>query len=56
LACPRHIAVSAAQREDRRNAGHFVHQEDLCINWKFDRKAARRKFGYKKNSFTRSWT
>ncbi len=24
------------------------------INWKFDRKAARRKFGYTKNSFTRS--
>jgi transposase len=26
------------------------------INWKFDRKAARRKFGYQKNSFTRSKT
>jgi hypothetical protein len=26
------------------------------INWTFDRKAARRKFGYKKNSFTRSET
>jgi len=24
------------------------------INWTFDRKAARRKFGYKKDSFTRS--
>jgi hypothetical protein len=26
------------------------------INWKFDRKAARRKFGYKKHSFRRSET
>jgi hypothetical protein len=26
------------------------------INWKFDRKAARRKFGYKKKPFTRSGT
>ncbi|MGH9828893.1 MAG: IS630 family transposase [Blastocatellia bacterium] len=26
------------------------------INWKFDRKAARKKFGYRKNSFTRSET
>ncbi len=26
------------------------------INWRFDRKAARRKFGYKKNRFTRSKT
>ena len=26
------------------------------INWKFDRRAARRKFGYKRNSFKRSQT
>jgi len=26
------------------------------INWTFDRKAARRKFGYKRNSFIRSQT
>jgi hypothetical protein len=26
------------------------------INWKFDRRAARRKFGYKKKSFKRSET
>jgi hypothetical protein len=26
------------------------------INWRFDRKAARLKFGYKKNSFKRSKT
>jgi len=26
------------------------------INWKFDRKTARRKFKYNKNSFTRSTT
>ena len=28
----------------------------IKINWKFDRTAARRKFGYKKNSFKRSRT
>ena len=26
------------------------------INWKFNRKAARRKFGYKQKAFTRSET
>jgi hypothetical protein len=26
----------------------------MLINWKFDRKAARKKFGYTSNSFTRS--
>jgi hypothetical protein len=31
-----------------------VNRAQLKINWKFDRKAARRKFGYKKKSFKRS--
>jgi hypothetical protein len=26
----------------------------IKINWKFDRRAARRKFGYKKKAFKRS--
>jgi hypothetical protein len=33
-----------------------VNRDRIKINWKFDRKAARRKFGYKKNSFKRSKT
>jgi hypothetical protein len=31
-----------------------INRDRIHINWKFDRKAARRKFGYKKQSFTRS--
>lgn len=31
-----------------------VNRAQVRINWKFGRKAARRKFGYKKNSFKRS--
>jgi hypothetical protein len=33
-----------------------MNRNRVTINWKFDRKAARRKFGYKKNSFKRSET
>ena len=33
-----------------------MNRNRVTINWKFDRKAARRKFGYKKNSFKRSTT
>jgi hypothetical protein len=33
-----------------------MNRDCIKINWKFDRKAARRKFGYNKNSFTRSET
>jgi len=33
-----------------------INRAKTKINWKFDRKAARRKFGYRKNSFTRSET
>ena len=33
-----------------------VNRARLQINWKFDRKSARRKFGYRKNSFKRSKT
>lgn len=31
-----------------------MNRERTKITWKFDRKAARRKFGYKRNSFKRS--
>jgi hypothetical protein len=33
-----------------------MNRADTKINWTFDRKAVRRKFGYKGNSFTRSKT
>jgi hypothetical protein len=33
-----------------------INRAKTKINWKFDRKAARRKFGYNKNSFKRSET
>ena len=43
----RHEATAWNQRMNR---------DCIQINWKFDRRAARRKFGYKKKSFTRSKT
>ena len=33
-----------------------INRARIKINWKFDRKSARRKFGYSKNSFKRSQT
>ena len=33
-----------------------MNRDRIKINWKFDRKAARRKFGYKRNSSKRSKT
>jgi DDE superfamily endonuclease len=33
-----------------------MNRDRIKIDWKFDRKAARRKFGYKRNSFKRSRT
>ena len=33
-----------------------VNRDQVKINWKFDRRAARKKFGYNKNSFKRSIT
>jgi hypothetical protein len=43
----------------RREAGAWnrrMNRARITINWKFDRKAARRKFGYKKKLFKRSET
>jgi hypothetical protein len=31
-----------------------MNHDRIQINWRFDRTAARRKFGYKRTSFTRS--
>jgi len=31
-----------------------MNRDKIKIDWKFDRRAARRKFDYKRNSFTRS--
>ncbi len=43
-------------RREARAWNRRMNREHVKINWKFDRKAARRKFGYKKNSFKRSVT
>jgi transposase len=41
-------------RREARSWTRRMNRAGTKINWKFDRKAARRKFGYKKNSFKRS--
>jgi hypothetical protein len=43
-------------RREARAWNRRMNRDRVKINWKFDRKAARRKFGYKKKSFTRSQT
>jgi len=43
-------------RRESRAWNRTMNRNRTKINWKFDRKAARRKFGYKKNSFMRSQT
>jgi hypothetical protein len=43
-------------REEARAWNRRVNRDRIKINWKFDRKAARRKFGYKKNFFKRPKT
>ena len=43
-------------RRESRAWNRRMNRDRIKINWKFDRKAARRKFGYKKNSFKRSET
>src|ERR1700692_2425343 len=39
---------------ETRGQTHRMNRDRIKIHWKFDRKAARRKFGYERNSFTRS--
>jgi hypothetical protein len=43
-------------RREARAWNRQMNRDRVKINWKFDRKAARRKFGYKQNSFKRSET
>ena len=43
-------------RREARAWNRRVNRDRVKINWNFDRKAARRKFGYKTNSFKRSKT
>jgi transposase len=43
-------------RREGRSWNRRMNRARIKINWKFDRKAARRKFGYKKHSFRRSET
>ena len=43
-------------RGESRAWNRRMNRSHTKINWKFDRKAARRKFGYRKNSFKRSET
>ena len=43
-------------RRESRAWNRRVNRDRTRINWKFNRKAARRKFGYKRKSFTRSET
>ena len=46
--------LSTLQRETRA-WNRRMNRNRVTINWQFDRKAARRKFGYKKYYFKRSW-
>jgi transposase len=43
-------------RREARSWNRRMNRDRVKINWKFDRKTARRKFGYKKQRFTRSQT
>ena len=43
-------------RREARAWNRRMNCDRVHINWKFDRKAARRKFGYKRKSFTQSQT
>ena len=43
-------------RREARSWNRRMNRDRIRINWKFDRKAARRKFGYKKNVSKRSLT
>jgi len=43
-------------RREARAWNRRMNRDRIRINWKFDRKTARRKFGYKSNSFKRSKT
>jgi transposase len=50
----RRIPDLQALRREARSWNRRMNRARTKINWKFDRKAARRKFGYKGNSFRRT--
>ncbi len=50
----RRIPSLAELKSEARAWNRTVNREKLLIHWRFTRKAARQKFGYDKNSFTRS--
>lgn len=50
----RRIPDLKTMRRETRAWTRRMNRNGTKINWKFDRKTARRKFGYKRNSFTRS--
>ena len=52
----RRIPDLATLRRESRAWNRRVNRARVKINWKFNRRAARRKFGYKQNSFKRSKT
>ena len=52
----RRIPDLATLRRESRAWNRRVNRARIKINWQFDRRAARRKFGYKQNSFKRSKT
>src|SRR5690348_2572791 len=52
----RRIPDLKALRRESRAWNRRMNRDRIKINWKFDRKTARRKFGYKRNSFKRSET
>ena len=52
----RRIPALETLRREARAWNRRMNRDRIKINWKFDRKAARRKFGYKRKRFTRSET
>ena len=50
----RRIATLPELKAEARAWNRMVNREKILIDWQFTRKAARQKFGYDKNSFTRS--
>lgn len=52
----RRIPDVTTLRRESRAWNRRINRARTRINWKFDRKSARRKFGYTKHSFTRSKT
>jgi len=53
---PRRISNLKILRREARAWNRRMNRDRVMINWRFDRKAARRKFGYQRNSSTRSET